>query len=375
MCRWVIFKGREEILLADLLLRPAHSILTQSYDCRLRLDYRRPHNGDGFGIGYYTSQELGDEPCLYRSIVPAWNCANLARLAEKTTSKLVFAHVRATTTGALSESNCHPFSYHSLMWMHNGHIASFPKIKRKIVENIRDEYFLNIEGSTDSEYAFAIFLDSLETLGVDPKQSKPDGFGHAILRKAMLKTIERLNTWLTEAGTVEPSLLNFGATDGHSVVCTRYVSSKTDEAASLFFSSGTKFHEYKPGGFYRMERRDRGQDLVMVASEPLTFERGDWVTVPTNSILSINKQTVLIHPIKDQYYNTNPSYSRSSAFAASRGLVSNSQIKETTESTPNGTAIANPGVGKPAIPVQALESLTLSANSTATQPSLVNVTS
>jgi glutamine amidotransferase len=90
----------------------------------------------------------------------------------------------------------------------------------------------------------------------------------------MLKTIERLNTWLTEVGTVEPSLLNFGATDGHSVVCTRYVSSKTDEAASLFFSSGTKFHEYKPGGFYRMERRDRGQDLVMVASEPLTFERG-----------------------------------------------------------------------------------------------------
>lgn len=38
------------------------------------------------------------------------------------------------------------------MWMHNGHIASFSKIKRKIVENIRDEYFLKIEGSTDSEY-------------------------------------------------------------------------------------------------------------------------------------------------------------------------------------------------------------------------------
>jgi glutamine amidotransferase len=46
-----------------------------------------------------------------------------------------------------------------------------------------------------------------------------------------------------------------------------------------------------------MERHDRGQDLVMVASEPLTFERGDWVTVPTNSVLTINRQTVLIHPI------------------------------------------------------------------------------
>jgi glutamine amidotransferase len=56
-----------------------------------------------------------------------------------------------------------------------------------------------------------------------------------------------------------------------------------------------------------MERRDKGQDIVLVASEPLTFERADWVTVPTNSIfsrlwadlaiLTINGQTVLLHPI------------------------------------------------------------------------------
>lgn len=299
-------------------------------------DYRRPHNGDGFGIGYYTSPELGDAPCIYRSTIPAWNCANLARLAEKTTSSLVFAHVRATTTGALSESNCHPFSYHSLMWMHNGHIANFAKIKRKIVDAIADEYFLAIEGSTDSEWAFAVFLDSLQGLGVDTKKAPKDGFGHAVLRKAMLKTIERLNAWMAEVGTAEPSLLNFGATDGHSVVCTRYVSSRTDEAASLYFSSGTRFHEYKEGGFYRMERRDRGQDLVMIASEPLTFERGDWVTVPTNSVLTINKQTVLIHPIIDQFYQPNPSYSRSSAFAESKGFPSKA-ITEEDEAVTNGT--------------------------------------
>jgi predicted glutamine amidotransferase len=33
-----------------------------------------------------------------------------------------------------------------------------------------------------------------------------------------------------------------------------------------------------------MERRDKGQDIVLVASEPLTFERADWVTVPSNCI-------------------------------------------------------------------------------------------
>ncbi|KAJ6261898.1 putative glutamine amidotransferase DUG3 [Drechslerella dactyloides] len=321
MCRFLIYKGRQEILLAHLILNPTHSILTQSYDSRLRLDTRRPHNGDGFGIGYYTSPELGSEPCIFTSTTPAWNCNNLTRLAEKTTSSLVFAHVRATTTGQLSESNCHPFKYNSIMFMHNGNIACFPKIKRNIVLDIEERFFLVVEGSTDSEWAFALFLDTLNRLGVDPASAPPAGFGHQILRQAMLNTITRLNEFCASADITEPSLLNFAATDGHSVVCTRYISSRTDEAASLYFSSGTRFHEYKHGGFYRMERHDRGQDLIMVASEPLTFERGDWVTVPTNSILSVNKQTVLIHPIIDQFYQSDPSYSRSTHLAESKGLV------------------------------------------------------
>ncbi|PWW79526.1 N-terminal nucleophile aminohydrolase [Tuber magnatum] len=343
MCRFLVYKGTNPILLSDLILNPTHSILTQSYDCRLRLD-SLPHNGDGFGVGYYTTPTLSTEPCIFTSTTPAWNCVNLSRLAKKTASSLVFAHVRATTSGALSESNCHPFSYGSLMFMHNGHIANFKKIKRAIVSAIRDEYFLMVEGSTDSEWAFAVFLDTLHSLGHSPK-SPPEvqneraggggGFGHGVLRQAMLGTIRRLNEFLDEAGTGEPSLLNFAATDGHSVVCTRYVCSRTDEAASLYFSSGTRFHEYKEGGFYRMERHDRGQDLVMVASEPLTFERGDWVTVPTNSILTINKQTVLIHPIIDKYYQQNPAYSRSAAFAESKGMVAEPVVS--SKSVKSGT--------------------------------------
>lgn len=46
----------------------------------------------------------------------------------------------------------------------------------------------------------------------------------------------------------------------------------------------------------------------------------DWVIVPTNSTLTIHKQAVMIHPIVDQYYNPNPSYTRSTGFAVSKGL-------------------------------------------------------
>ncbi|KAK9465608.1 nucleophile aminohydrolase [Lipomyces arxii] len=328
MCRFLIYKGREPLLLAHLLTRPEHSIINQSYDSRLRIDTRRPINGDGFGVGYYTPEgdsELGDDPCVFCGTTPAWNNLNLARLAEKTKSSLVFAHVRASTAGILSESNCHPFEFHTLMFMHNGQIANFGRIKRKFVAHMQDKYFLFVQGGTDSEWAFALFLDCLDRLGVDPATHPgPTGFGQEVIRKAMLMTVGYIKDWGRSCGQGErdePSLLNFAVTDGHSVVVTRYITSRTEEAASLHFSTGSKFIEYNPGQ-YRMERRDRRQDVVLVASEPLTFERNDWVTVPTNSILTIYNQKVLMHPIVDEYYQTDLSVPRSSNFAASRGLVS-----------------------------------------------------
>ena len=284
--------------------------------------------------------DLGPEPCIFTSTIPAWNCRNLERLASKTVSPLVFAHVRASTEGQLSDGNCHPFSRGALMWMHNGGIGGWKLgVKRKLVTALEERWFESVGGSTDSEWAFALFLDTLEKMGLDPDDEvkQREGFGHTVLRKAMLKTIERINGFIKalpedvrQAGDTR-SLLNFAVTDGKSVVCTRYVSSKTDEAASLFFSSGTSWREQpsplppsattKPRtkGAYKMERRDKGADIVLVASEPLTFERDNWVTVPTNSVLTIHNQTVLIHPILDEYYNLVPSVARSSRFAADKG--------------------------------------------------------
>ncbi|KAF2838063.1 N-terminal nucleophile aminohydrolase [Patellaria atrata CBS 101060] len=351
ICYTQVYKGKDEILLSKLILDPSHSILTQSYDSRLRLDLRRPHNGDGFGVGYYTSPALGPEPCIFTSTIPAWNCINLERLASKTTSSLIFAHVRATTEGNLSDSNCHPFTYGSLMFMHNGGIGAFKTIKRRLAASIGDEWFVNVQGSTDSEWAFALFLDSMERMGHSPSlEPGEEGYGHTVLRKALLKTIQRINALIAEIpDKLRPedtrSLLNFAVTDGHSVICSRYVSSKTDEAASLFFSSGTSWspspaslasdsnstssargggrsptrpiHPNAPD--YRMERRDKGADIVLVASEPLTFERDNWVTVPTNSTLTIHRQTVMIHPIVDEFYSCDPSHVRASGFAQTKG--------------------------------------------------------
>jgi len=44
------------------------------------------------------------------------------------------------------------------MWMHNGGIAEFDKFKRKLQNSLPDELFQFVQGSTDSEWAFALFL-------------------------------------------------------------------------------------------------------------------------------------------------------------------------------------------------------------------------
>ena len=169
------------------------------------------------------------------------------------------------------------------MWMHNGNIGGWKYVKRRLAGSLGDQWFLGVQGNTDSEWAFALFLDCMEREGFNPNSEKGDGgFGHTALRKAVLKTIQRINQFIADIPNEyrsseeldTRSLLNFAVTDGHSVVCTRYVSSKTDEAASLYFSSGTSWKEGESKGDYKMERRDKGADIVLVASEPLTFERG-----------------------------------------------------------------------------------------------------
>jgi glutamine amidotransferase len=175
------------------------------------------------------------------------------------------------------------------MWMHNGNVGGWHYIKRTLADSLADKWYLGVKGGTDSEWAFALFLDLLEKEGVDPSSNPgPEGFGQALLRKVMVKTIAKINEFIRDipkkynvSGVETRSLLNFAVTDGHTVVCTRYISSKTDEPASLYFSSGTKWKEGKDKGHFKMERHDKGADIVLVASEPITFERREPLRSPT----------------------------------------------------------------------------------------------
>lgn len=220
MCRWLVWCGSEPILLADLILSPAHSLIHQSFsggfhpgaDCQNNMTL----NADGFGVGWYTKHGAA----IFRSVTAAWNNRNLREMCSTIESQCIFAHVRAASEGGvISEQNCHPFRYGRLLFQHNGHIEAFKTIKRRVMNSLRDDLFTWIEGTTDSEACFALVLNEIDPALLTSGEPIPP----KVLQSALLNAIALLASFITEANIVDGfSTYNFALTDGVTVVVSRY---------------------------------------------------------------------------------------------------------------------------------------------------------
>lgn len=272
------------------MTRPSRSIIQQSFDARERLagDASTPGylNGDGFGLGWYSDDPGDPLPCVYRQARPAWNDGNLAMIAEKIYSPVLFAHVRAASPGMdVSETTCHPFRFGRYLWMHNGGLGGFHQMRRALLPKLNDEAFdfAVTNGSSDSALCFAVFLSLVPDKMVE---STPDE-----MRARLDRTIVILRDAIREAGVEELSLLNFVVSDGDSLVVSRVVFDPRNpdaEAASLYYASGNSYIASPDSpGDYHMVHTDRRATLAIVSSEPLTEARDDWVSVPKNHILVI----------------------------------------------------------------------------------------
>ena len=276
MCRFIAYAGAP-VLLADLLYKPVNSLIMQSYKARERVE---PLNGDGFGVGWYAP-EIDPAPCVQRSVSPAWSNRNLQNLAQKTRAAHLFAHVRAASPGmAVAELNVHPFTYDRFMWMHNGAVAGFHSVRRRLRDGLKDEFYDMIQGTTDSEHAFALFLNNLRTpfAEVSPEE----------MRRALVETIGRLDELTAAAGVAEPSYYNFAVTDGSALVVSRYCSGEGVAGASLHYSRGRRF-ECLPGGVCDMHSVGSGEGAaaVIVSSERLTDDRADCEDVHDNHTITV----------------------------------------------------------------------------------------
>jgi glutamine amidotransferase len=270
MCRLMLYLG-PETRLSSLIVEPRHSLIRQSVHSEER---EEPLNGDGFGIGWYAG-EHSLEPAVFRSITPAWNNRNLQNLARVVASDCVLAHVRAATqSSGVNEANCHPFRWRQYLCMHNGDVANFRAVRRKLLESVCDEAFSNVYGSTDSEHFFALFIDS------HVKLDEPDPALR--MAKALASAITRVLELARSAGTGEDSYLNIAISDGERAVVSRFTDAADGVPESLYYVTGQIYRDVGPSA------KRKGTQAVIVSSERLTSDRG-WAEVPANQIIILRR--------------------------------------------------------------------------------------
>ena len=241
MCRFLAYRG-EPVFLAELVSAPAHSLVHQSLHAA---EAKTGTNGDGFGIGWYGERP---EPGLYREIRPAWSDENLRSLCEQVRSRLFFAHVRASTGTSTTRANCHPFAHGRYLFMHNGQIGGYARIKRRLEAMIPDDLYDARVGTTDSE---AIFLAAAANgLAEDPVA-------------AMAGVLKQVRGLMSDAGIAEPLRFTAAFTDGDDLWAYRWAC------------------DGKPPTLYY---RETAGDLLVV-SEPIDGREKGWQEVPRGCAL------------------------------------------------------------------------------------------
>jgi len=253
MCRWIAYRG-ETIPLEQYVTAPAHSLVVQS---QRALESTAATNGDGFGMGWYGQHP---EPGLYREVRPAWSDENLRYLCRHIQSHLYFAHVRAATGTPITRPNCHPFACGRWLFMHNGIIGNWARLRRRAEALIPDEFYGSRIGTTDSE---AVFLAILGAGG----DKDPVG--------ATARVLTSLTEMVSSKGYHEPLRFTAALANGHDLYAFRYAAN--DQANSLYY-------------------RESGDNVVIV-SEPLDADRVRWKQVPPGrAIVAREGERVAIEP-------------------------------------------------------------------------------
>ncbi|WP_030238979.1 class II glutamine amidotransferase [Streptomyces sp. NRRL S-350] len=264
MCRWLAYSG-SPIVLEELLYKPEHSLIDQSRHARMGVETT---NGDGFGVGWYPDahQEADGaaEPAVFRAVGPAWSDRNLHELAHCVRSPLFVAHIRASTGTAVQQTNCHPFRYGRWLWMHNGAIRDFPKLKRDLALAVDASLYPGIEGSTDSELMFYLALT----------------FG---LRDDVPGAVERMagfvETVAARHDVADPMQMTVAVSEGKRLWAFRYSTERASR--SLFFSTSLQalraLHPDNP------VLQKVSEETRIIVSEPLGDLSGAWNPVPESS--------------------------------------------------------------------------------------------
>jgi len=262
MCRWIAYSG-PPIYLEKLMVHPENSLIAQSRDAHKA---KSAINADGFGIGWYNTRPT---PGLFRDVYPAWNDENLLNVCQQIEARMFFGHVRASTGSAINRANCHPFRHETHLFMHNGQIGGFDKLRRELALAIRPEFFSRLQGTTDSEIFFYLALGN--GLMENPEH-------------ALAVTIGQILDIMAINEIAEPFRITAALSDGETILAIRYSNDKFPPslyyATDITVDADAHLHSvYEDGG---AEPRRRA---CLILSEPLDAVADSWTLVPPSSLL------------------------------------------------------------------------------------------
>ena len=255
MCRWLAYLG-EPVFLEDFISKPCQSLIAQSRHSR---EAKSEVNADGFGVGWYGER---DNPGLFRDVRPAWSDENLISLAHQIRSPLFLAHVRAATGTPTIRTNCHPFAAGRFLFMHNGPIGGWQRVRRAIENQIPDSYYPSRNGTTDSEAIFLLLL--------------AHGFA-SDAEAAFAGVVELIERQLAASAVNEPFRFTAAMSDGETLHAIRYAS------------------DGRPPTLYLNARGPTG---ALAVSEPIDDASIGWDSVPPQSFVRIDRAGVEIRPFR-----------------------------------------------------------------------------
>jgi glutamine amidotransferase len=276
--------------LEDLLFTTDSSLVRQAYNPRMMPTHL---NLAGFGMAAWDSgSRAPDEPFTYRvTSLPVFD-RNLKSLAQKISPTCVLAHVRGvdySTEEAISEQNLHPFRYPGVRvtLAHNGHLREFGRMRHSLLGHVKYEFARHIEGTTDSEWIYALLLSQLDDPYGVPEPEE--------LIAAMTRTLSVLRSVRAAHDICTSSPVNLFISTGRCLIASRFSFDygwypdddplvETDlPYVSLWYTVGEAYVERD--GEWMMSASGGGAQSLIVASEPLTSDVSTWLEAPEYSVL------------------------------------------------------------------------------------------
>jgi glutamine amidotransferase len=283
VCRVLAYLGTPA-LVDDLLYSAEVSLVRQATDPR----FMQLMNLGGFGMAAWDEPSAGpSRPFTYRTAgVPMFD-RNLKALCEKVRARALVAHVRGVIyepTERVGPQNVHPFLFDGAAFAlaQNGDLFDFGRMRYDLLEYIPPELTARIEGTTDTEWFYALCLARLE----DPfAPCSPDEMAAAT--RDALRIVQQVRAG---RGIETQSPINLVLTDGRSLVATRYVFDYGWYPDDGSFFAGEREHDFTSLWYTLSSGCGDGAaahatSALLIASEPLTEDTSTWLRAPEYSML------------------------------------------------------------------------------------------